>query len=98
MKLPDQPQLISTSNQNSRRAIDIQKLSISRLTFRKIRFKLESAGFDEVKQLGNHAKFVKRENDRIITAVLPHYQQIAPGVLHSIIRQSGLSVEEFEIL
>ncbi|MBY0548982.1 MAG: type II toxin-antitoxin system HicA family toxin [Candidatus Obscuribacterales bacterium] len=62
----------------------------TKLTFRQIRFKLENAGFTEVRQLGNHAKFVRREDSQISTAVMPHYIEIASSVLASIVRQSGL--------
>ena len=72
---------------------------LSNLSFRRIRFKLEAAGFDEVKQLGNHAKFVKREaGQNIRTAILPHYTDISASTLRSILRQAGLSLDEFEQL
>lgn len=69
-----------------------------KLSFRKIRFKLEAAGFDEVKQLGNHAKFVCRSNGKIRTAVLPHYTEISSSTLRSILKQAGLSNKEFDLL
>lgn len=65
------------------------------LTFRQIRFKLENAGFSEVRQKGNHAKFVNREAGLIRTAILPHYIQIAPPVLQSVVHQSGIELREF---
>ncbi len=68
---------------------------IASLTFRQIRFKLENAGFTEVRQKGNHAKFVKREGESIRTAILPHYIQIAAPVLSSVVRQSGIELKEF---
>ncbi|MBX9568508.1 MAG: hypothetical protein K2X77_06405 [Candidatus Obscuribacterales bacterium] len=67
-------------------------------TFRKIRFKLEARGFTEVRQLNNHAKFVQRNNNEIRTAILPHYLQICPAVLRSVLFQAGLSKEEFDKL
>lgn len=70
----------------------------SKLGFRKIRFKLEAAGFNEVKQLGNHAKFIKRDGAVLKTAILPHYQEISDAVLRSILCQAGLSEEEFDQL
>lgn len=69
---------------------------IENLTFRKIRFKLEAAGFDEVKQLGNHAKFVKRVDEKIYTAILPHYREISASILRSVLRQAQISKEEFD--
>ena len=68
---------------------------IEKLTFRQIRFKLENAGFVEVRQKGNHAKFVKRDGAAIYTAILPHYTEIATAVLASVVRQSGLEWHEF---
>lgn len=68
------------------------------ISFRVLRFKLEAAGFDEVKQLGNHAKFIRRQGANLQTAILPHYKEICPSVVRSILVQSGLSPEEFESL
>lgn len=68
------------------------------ISFRRLRFKLEAAGFDEVRQLGNHAKFIKRSAEGVFTAVIPHYTEISASTLASILKQSGLSKEEFERL
>jgi predicted RNA binding protein YcfA (HicA-like mRNA interferase family) len=67
-----------------------------KLNFRKIRFKLEAAGFTEIRQLNNHAKFVKRERDKISTVIMPHYTEIAPSVLRSIIKQAGMTRAQFD--
>jgi len=67
-----------------------------KLSFRKVRFKLEAAGFNEIKQLNNHAKFVKRERDKISTVIMPHYTEISPSVLRSIIKQAGMTCAQFE--
>jgi predicted RNA binding protein YcfA (HicA-like mRNA interferase family) len=69
--------------------------TIPKSTFRQVRFKLENAGFDEVRQLGNHAMFVKREVDAMSAAILPHYIELAGPVVASIVRQSGIALEEF---
>ncbi|MBX9724534.1 MAG: type II toxin-antitoxin system HicA family toxin [Candidatus Obscuribacterales bacterium] len=68
------------------------------LSFRRIRFKLEAAGFDEVKQLGNHAKFVRRNGSEIRTAILPHYTEISSSTLRSILTQAGIKKEDFDLL
>ena len=53
---------------------------------------LEKAGFRFLRQKGSHQIFVK--SARLI--VIPHHNQdLRKGTLHHIIRQSGLSVEEF---
>ncbi len=67
---------------------------LSGTSFRKLRFKLEAAGFDEVKQLGNHAKFVKRSKSEILTAILPHYQQLSASIVRSVLRQAKISEQE----
>lgn len=51
---------------------------------------LVDAGFVRVGQRGSHVKLRKT---RLIVIVPPH-RELAPGTLRSIIRQSGLSVEE----
>lgn len=61
-------------------------------TFRDVRFFLEAVGFREITQLGSHAKFIKREEGNPVrTAVLPHYVDLAPAVVKSILRQANLS-------
>ena len=72
-----------------------EEITFTKLTFRQIRFKLENAGFTEVRQLGNHAKFVRRDEGVIATAVMPHYIEISSAVLASIVRQSGLEARYF---
>jgi predicted RNA binding protein YcfA (HicA-like mRNA interferase family) len=53
---------------------------------------LEDAGFDEVSQRGSH---VKLRNAAGRTAIVPRHRELAPGTLRSILRQAGLSVEDF---
>ena len=52
---------------------------------------LVDAGFARVGQRGSHVK-LRRAN---VTVIVPLHRELAPGMLRSIIRQSGLSVEEF---
>lgn len=68
------------------------------LSFRRIRFKLETAGFTEIRQLNNHAKFVRKRGDSVQTAILPHYQEISTAVFRSVLKQAGLSQAEFDKL
>lgn len=60
-------------------------------TFKEVRFYLEANGFNEITQLGNHAKFINRTGESVRTAILPHYVELAPAVIESILRQAGLS-------
>lgn len=65
------------------------------LSFREIRRKLLKAGFFEIGQTGSHVKFVKITNEGIRTAVVPRHREVAVGTLRSILRQAGLSENEF---
>ena len=56
---------------------------------------LERAGFAQVSQRGSHAK-LRGASGRVV--IVPLHDQLARGTLRSIVRQAGLSVEEFESL
>ena len=60
--------------------------------------KLVKAGFEEVRQNGSHVKFAKQESAGISTAIVPRHKEIAVGTIRSILRQAGISVEEWEAL
>ncbi|MDQ3132251.1 MAG: type II toxin-antitoxin system HicA family toxin [Acidobacteriota bacterium] len=68
------------------------------LSFREIRRKLLKAGFYEVGQTGSHIKFAKVTNQGTRTATVPRHREVATGTLRSILRQAGLSENEFEKL
>lgn len=65
------------------------------LLFREVKRKLEAAGFVEVGQTGSHIKFAKTTPAGTRTATVPKHREVAAGTLRSILRQSGLSAEEF---
>jgi predicted RNA binding protein YcfA (HicA-like mRNA interferase family) len=52
---------------------------------------LSSLGFEQVSQRGSHVKL--RSEDR--TAIVPLHKELARGTLRSILRQAGLTNEEF---
>lgn len=66
--------------------------------FREVRRKLLKAGFFEVGQTGSHIKFAKTTDEGTRTATVPRHREIASGTLRSILRQAGLSEEEFQNL
>ena len=68
------------------------------LPFYEVKRKLEAAGFAEVSQRGSHVKFAKTIEQGLRTAVVPRHREVAAGTLRSILRQAGLSEEEFERL
>jgi len=65
------------------------------LLFREVKRKLEAAGFVEVGQTGSHIKLAKTMPAGTRTATVPKHREVAAGTLRSILRQAGLSPEEF---
>jgi predicted RNA binding protein YcfA (HicA-like mRNA interferase family) len=66
--------------------------------FRIVKSKLEKAGFSEVGQTGSHVKFAKTTDEGTRTATVPKHREIASDTLRSILRQAGLSEDEFNNL
>lgn len=50
-----------------------------------------SLGFAEISQRGSHVKLRRAES----TVIVPMHKELAAGTLRSIIRQAGLSVDDF---
>ena len=69
--------------------------SVKPLPFRDVERKLRAAGFNEVSQKGSHIKFAKLTAAGTLTAIVPKHKEIAAGTIRSIIRQAGLTPEEF---
>ena len=68
------------------------------LPFREVKRKLEASGLVEAGQTGSHMKFAKTTADGTRTATVPKHHDVAAGTLRSIIRQAGLSTQEFDAL
>ena len=68
------------------------------LPYREVKRKLEAAGFVEISQQGSHVKFAKQTDQGLRTAVVPSHREVAAGTLRSILRQAGLTWDEFERL
>lgn len=73
-------------------------MSLKPLPYRDVKRKLQAAGFEEVSQKGSHVKFAKSTDEGTRTAIVPRYREITIGTLGSILRQAGISVEEFQAL
>jgi predicted RNA binding protein YcfA (HicA-like mRNA interferase family) len=69
-----------------------------RVTYRELVGKLLAAGFAIVGQRGSHVKFGKQQGPAYLTVTVPRHREIAIGTLRSILRQSGLSWEDFDAL
>lgn len=56
---------------------------------------LSSLGFQVVSQKGSHIKMKKIAPDETRIVIIPDHPEIPTGTLKSIIRQAGLTDEEF---
>jgi predicted RNA binding protein YcfA (HicA-like mRNA interferase family) len=54
---------------------------------------LQKAGFSSIRQQGSH--IVLKKGDPFTLLVVPDHKELDTGTLRAIIRQSGLSVDEF---
>jgi predicted RNA binding protein YcfA (HicA-like mRNA interferase family) len=59
---------------------------------------LEKAGFYVERQKGSHIIMVRDEPPPSLTIVVPNHKELKKGTLRTIIRQSGLTVDEFKNL
>ena len=65
------------------------------LSRRKVCTILSKHGFTEIRQRGSHIVMQRQTAGDTITVVVPDHTELARGTLASIIRQSGLSRDEF---
>ena len=68
------------------------------LPYREVKRKLEAAGFIEVGRKGSHVKSARRTDQVTRTAIVPEHREITVGTLRSILRQAGLSPDDFDAL
>ena len=68
------------------------------LPYREVRRRLIAAGWAQIGATGSHVKFAKRTASGTRTAIVPKHREVARGTLRSILRQAGISEEEFDRL
>ena len=56
---------------------------------------LKCVGFVELRQKGSPVSLEKRTGDRVFKTVVPIHSELARGTLSDILKQSGLTLEEF---
>lgn len=71
-------------------------MSLKPLSYREVERRLKAAGFSVVSQKGSHVKFAKIESTGMRTTIVPKHREIAIGTLRSILRQAGISIEDFQ--
>lgn len=59
---------------------------------------LSRAGFRVVRQRGSHVRLEKRTEERLIKLTVPLHKSLKKGTLRRIIKDSGLTVQEFNVL
>lgn len=70
-------------------------MKLPRLSGREVGRILTKNGFVLDSQHGSHMKFKKCDAGVVRTVIVPNYPEIGPMVLLSIIRQAGMTREEF---
>ena len=56
---------------------------------------LERLGFEQVRQRGSHVVLKKQTAQGTSGCVVPLHRELAIGTLHSILKQAGVTVEDF---
>lgn len=69
---------------------------LPRISGRKCIKALTKVGFTKIRQHGSH--IILRRNDPFTQLVVPDHKELDRGTLRAIIRQAGLSVDEFTSL
>ena len=57
---------------------------------------LEKIGYEQRRQKGSH--IILQKEDPYSQIVVPNHRVLKPGILRSIIRDAGLTVDEFQAL
>ena len=81
------------SGQPSKFPIDVPKLPS--VSGERVVRALKRAGFVELRQKGSHVSLEKRSAEIIFRTVVPMHSALAKGTLADILKQSGLTLDEF---
>jgi len=57
---------------------------------------LNKLGFSQVSQKGSHIKLEKQTPDGTRTVIIPNHTEVAIGTSQSILKQAGITHEEFK--
>ncbi|MFH1737602.1 MAG: type II toxin-antitoxin system HicA family toxin [bacterium] len=59
---------------------------------------LERAGYERSRQAGSHVILIHREQKRAVVVPVHGSRDLPPGTLHRILKQAGMTVDEFRQL
>jgi predicted RNA binding protein YcfA (HicA-like mRNA interferase family) len=65
------------------------------LSARKIIKALSKVNFEIISQKGSHIKMKRWIDDEVKVVIIPNFNEVPIGTLRSIIRQSGLNIDDF---
>ncbi|MCL0058581.1 type II toxin-antitoxin system HicA family toxin [Dehalococcoidia bacterium] len=68
------------------------------LSYRRVVNALQRAGFVVVRQRGSHIRLQKRAGEQVFKLTVPSHSPIKKTTLAKIIKEAGLTVEEFREL
>jgi predicted RNA binding protein YcfA (HicA-like mRNA interferase family) len=68
---------------------------LNRLSGKETIRRLEGLGFKQVRQRGSHVILKKQTPEGYIGCVVPLHDELAVGTLHGILKQAGVSPEQF---
>lgn len=73
-------------------------MPLNPLPFREVCRRLHAAGFSERSQKGSHVKFVMVSAAGTRVVIVPKHTEIKIGTIRSILRQAGLTPDEWDAL
>ncbi|MCI0387747.1 MAG: type II toxin-antitoxin system HicA family toxin [Acidobacteria bacterium] len=73
-------------------------MPLNPLPFHEVCRRLRAAGFSEVSQKGSHVKFSIISPDGTRIAIVPKHAEVKVGTIRSILRQAGITPEEWDKL
>jgi predicted RNA binding protein YcfA (HicA-like mRNA interferase family) len=71
---------------------------IPSLSYRKVVNVLQRSGFIVLRQRGSHIRLQKRTKEKVLKLTVPAHASIKKATLNRIIKDAGLSIEEFKEL
>jgi len=69
---------------------------LRRLSGREVIRALERLGFEQVRQRGSHVVLKRQTPEGVSGCVVPLHRELATGTLRGILKQAGVTVDEFE--
>ncbi len=68
---------------------------LQRISGKKLVSVLEKMGFEQVRQKGSHVVLKRETATETIGCVVPLHKELAVGTIRGVLRQAGVSLEEY---